>query len=111
MLFTMEKPNPALGLLLLFLLCIIFLGVGYFSTKLPALRSGVAFFIGTLLDTTLNYAPAIHPDSGFFPFPDLLKIMRAQLVYLIFACVLGYLGGLSRKRLKRRWARNRDEMQ
>ncbi|HEY5255232.1 MAG TPA: hypothetical protein VIJ53_11300, partial [Acidobacteriaceae bacterium] len=60
-LFKAEKPNPALAVLFLFLLCATIFGVGYFSTRVPVLQSGIAFFVGSLLDTTLNYAPAIYP--------------------------------------------------
>jgi hypothetical protein len=105
-LFEADKPNLALALLLLVLLCITFLGVGYFSTRLPMLQSGVAYFIGSFLDTTLNYAPAIYPDTHRFPLPALLKVMRGQLLYVAIACLLGYLGAWPRRRLKRRLGKN-----
>jgi hypothetical protein len=110
-LFEAEKPNLALALLLLVLLCITFLGVGYFSTRLPMLQSGVAYFIGAFLDTTLNYAPAIYPDTHRFPLPALLKIMRGQLVYVAVACILGYAGAWFRTRSNKRLERSRNPPQ
>jgi hypothetical protein len=35
--------NPPLGLLFTFLLCITFLGIGYFATRIPVLQSGFAY--------------------------------------------------------------------
>ncbi len=106
--FEAEKPNPALALLLLLLLCMTFLGLGYFATRLPVLQSGIAFFIGTMLDTTLNYAPAIYPDTHHFPLPELLKVMRGQLVFVAIACVLGYVGAWVRRRSNKRHGPNRN---
>jgi hypothetical protein len=111
MLFELEKPNPALGLLLVFLLCSTFLAVGYFSTRFPVLQSGLGYFVGTLLDSTLNYAPAIYPDTHHFPLPELLKLMRGQLPFVAIACVLGYVGARLRRRVNKRQEPKRDATQ
>jgi hypothetical protein len=49
-----------------------------------------------MLDTTLNYAPAIYPDTHFYPLPESLKVMRGQPVFVAIADVLGYGGALVR---------------
>src|ERR1700738_2149813 len=67
--FKIDKQNPTLGVLLLAPLCTTFVSVGYFATPLAALQSGLAYFIGTFLDTALNYGPAIYPDTHRFPLP------------------------------------------
>jgi hypothetical protein len=101
-LFQLDKPNPPLALLLLLLLCCSYLSVGYFATRIPALLSGIAFFLGSLLTTVLFFAPAINPDTHRFPLPTILKIMRGQLVYVAIACALGYVGAWIRKRFNKR---------
>ena len=106
--FEMEKPNPPLGLLLAFLLCVTFLGIGYFATRLVLAQSAFAFFVGSMIVTMVDYAPAIYPDTHHFPLPALLKVMRGQLVAVAIACVLGYVGAWVRRRLNKRLEPNRN---
>lgn len=106
--FEMEKPNPPLGLLLAFLLCVTFLGIGYFATRLVLAQSAFAFFVGSMIVTMVDYAPAIYPDTHHFPLPALLKVMRGQLVAVAIACVLGYAGAWIRRRSNKRLEPNRN---
>jgi hypothetical protein len=100
--FETEKPNALLGLLLAFLLCVTFLSLGYFATRLVLLQSAFAFFLGSMIVTMVDYAPAIYPDTHRFPLAALLEVMRGQLVYVAVACALGYVGAWLRIRANKR---------
>jgi hypothetical protein len=108
-LFQEQKPNAPLGLFSMFILIVTFFYVGYFATRLQALQSGLAYLAGSIMDSIINYAPLDNPHTHSWPIPILLKVMRGALVLTAVACVLGFLGAWTRKRMNKRLSRNRDE--
>jgi hypothetical protein len=105
---TEGVPNPPLGLLLTFLLCIPSLGIGYFATKFPMLQGAFVFFAGQIIDTMLDYAPAIYPGRHILPREAMLHNMRQDLVFVVVACILAYLGAWFRNRVNKQRERNPD---
>src|SRR5258708_3465536 len=70
--------NPPLGLLFTSLYCVTFLGIGYFATRVPALQGGIAYLVGSMIVTTIDYAPAVNPGTHYFPLPVMLRIVVAN---------------------------------
>ena len=100
--------NPPLGVLFVFLLCVTFLGIGYFATRFPVLQSALVFLLGSMIVTVVDYLPAIYPGRHYWPRAEVLGFIRAQLVPVAIACVLAFLGAWLRIRVNARRGRTRD---
>jgi hypothetical protein len=94
--------NPPLGLLLVFLFCVTFLGIGYFATRFPVLQSALVVLLGSLIVTFMDYLPAVYPGRHYWPRSEFLGFIRAQLAPVAVACVLAYFGAWFRSRTNKR---------
>jgi hypothetical protein len=70
----LDRPNLPLGLLFATLLYLPSLGIGLFASRLPALQSALAYFVGSTIVTAMDYAPLVYPDTHTFPRAEWLAI-------------------------------------
>jgi hypothetical protein len=103
------NSNSLFGLCF-FLLCVTFLGIGYFATRLLALQSALAWFVGSFIVTMVDYLPAIYPGLSHHEWTRafFISFTRDQLVPIAMACVLTYVGAWVRNRVNKRQDRNRN---
>jgi hypothetical protein len=104
----MGHPNPSLGVVLAFLFCMPSLGIGYFATRAPLMQSALAYVVGSLAVTMMDYVPAAYPGSFFFPRAEIPAFLCGRLIFVAGACVLAYVGTWLRGRVRRRLDQNRD---
>jgi hypothetical protein len=103
-----EAYNPPLALLVVLLLCINFLGIGYFATRFPVLQSAFVCFMGSMTVTVVDYLPAIYPGRHYWPRAEMLGFIREQFVPVGIACVLAFVGAWFRNRANIRRQQARD---
>jgi hypothetical protein len=52
-----------------------------------------------MIVTTVDHAPAVNLGTHYFPLPQMLRIMRGELVFVAVACVLAYVGAWFKSRV------------